>query len=175
MLDEVGKRVSAKGGSASGGDIAVAAIKYSMLKQQVGQNIIFDINSSVSLEGDSGPYLQYAHVRCTSVLSKSPKSRSAYDGKNDVQLTKQGRTVLLLLQQFPEASRVAVERLQPHIIATYLNTLAQAFNTFYTAHRIIGAKEGAETESFRLALTQATAHVLQRGLHLLGIKTVEKM
>lgn len=149
--------------------IVIGAIKYSVLKVNTGQNASFDIDTSVSLDGNSSPYLQYTYARTQSVLGKSEESLGMT--VNSEEFTPEERLVLRTLMYFPEIVRESAEELQPSVIANYLYDLAQKYNLFYQKNKIIGS----EQEQFRLSITHSVATVLQKGLFLLGIKTVDKM
>ncbi|MBI2109081.1 MAG: arginine--tRNA ligase [Parcubacteria group bacterium] len=149
--------------------VAVGAVKYSVLRSSAGSDIIFDIEKSISFEGDSGPYLQYTHARANSVIENAQREKI----KPSVKKIPQKITdVEKLLDRFPEIVVRAYEEHEPHYIATYLIQLAGAFNAFYAKERIVDAGEEAP---YRLALTKATATVLKNGLWLLGIEAPEKM
>ncbi len=145
--------------------VAVAAIKYSILKQARGKNIIFDPEKSLSFEGDSGPYLQYAHTRALSVLKKAENKRKAEDPMHDVPEFER------LLPRFPDVVFRAAKESEPHYVTTYLTQLAGAFNSWYAADKIIGSAH----ESYKLALVQAFAQTMKNGLWLLGITAPERM
>jgi len=144
----------------------LGAVKYAFLKQRLGPDIIYDPEESVSLEGNSGPYLQYAHARARSILAKagSQPARSA-----DLQPGE--RSLARKISEYPEAIQKAVAELMPHHVCTYLYELAQAFNRFYEHNRVIGD----EREAQRLQLVQLYADVLKDGLELLGIAAPDKM
>jgi arginyl-tRNA synthetase len=148
---------------------AVAAIKYSMLRVNATSDIAFDLEASVSFEGDSGPYLQYTYARARSVLRKasSPISpRSPLSPR--VPLVSEERILMRSISQFPDVVAEAAQNFLPNTICTYLFHLAQEFNLFYAKHPIIG-------NTMRLALTAATSQVIKNGLYLLGIETMEQM
>lgn len=148
--------------------VAVGAIKYSILRQASGKDIIFDFDQSLSFEGDSGPYLQYTHARTLSLLAK------AGNKKIDA-LTKHTETNLLhkYILRFPEVIlRASAERYEPHYIATYLIELAREFNGYYGNTVVL---DGSTDESYKLALVRATSQTLKKGLELLGIPTPERM
>lgn len=175
-------RISASDKDGVAEQITIGAVKYSVLKSGTGQNVAFDINTSVSLDGNSGPYIQYTFARTQSVLRKakisnfSSKGGSALGGQSHIsnfKLTYEEREVLRLLNQFPEQVGEAAERFAPNILCTYLFELAQAFNLFYQKLPILKAPD-SERE-LRLILTAATGKVLQEGLKLLGIQSPEKM
>ncbi len=149
--------------------VAIGAIKYSMLKQSPGKDISFDFETSLSFEGDSGPYLQYAYARSMSVLEKA--GNKEIELKNITTLTSEEKNLLRWIYRFPEMVEVAGNNLSPNLICSYLIELSSRFNLFYANCKIVGT----DSEMFRLSLTKAMAQVLSNGLWLLGIETVEKM
>lgn len=153
--------------------VGVGAIKYSILKQNIGANIIYDFDKSISFEGDSGPYLQYTYARARSVLAKAGKiDLPSLTRLNQVRLDgTRIETLERLLYRFPEVVARAAAEFEPHYVATYLIELASAFNNFYAHNQIIGSAE----EKHHLALTGAVSIVLKNGLWLLGIQAPEKM
>ena len=165
VLDTVAE-VSEKQTGKSSEQTTLGAIKYAFLKQRIGQDIIYDPAESVSLEGNSGPYLQYAHARARSILSKS-KAESATIG----QLEAGERSLVRKISEYPEVVEKATTELLPHYICTYLYELAQAFNSFYEHNRVLGN----DREGTRLALVRHYADTLKAGLELLGIAAPEKM
>jgi len=146
--------------------LAIAAVKYSFLKVGTTQQIAFDINESINLHGDSGPYLLYTYARCQSVLRKAGKPTKEIP--EEVTLTAEEVSLARLLLYFPEIVAEAADYYAPNILCTYLFTLAQALNLFYQNCPILD-------NPYRLKLTEATAQVLKKGLYLLGIQTVERM
>ncbi len=153
--------------------VGVAAVKYALLKNNVGGDIKFDFDESVSFEGNSGPYLQYTYVRCQSVLEKTGLPDFNTLSSSDVLLNDDELSVLRLAYQFPEIVIKAAVNKCPNYVATYLFDLTQTFNFFYQKNPILKA-EGNKKE-LRLLLTTITAQIIKEGLHLLGIKTVQKM
>ena len=156
--------------------IAVGAVKYSFLKVGREQDIAYDINESISLEGNSGPYLQYAYARTQSVLAKSKRVKER-EGKS---LNSEELSILRTLVHFPEVIESATINYAPNLICNYLFDLAQKFNNFYSHHRILDdqserVKELKSKNIFRLFLTTATGQVLKSGLNLLGIQAPERM
>ncbi|MBL8160137.1 arginine--tRNA ligase [Candidatus Saccharibacteria bacterium] len=149
-------------------DVILGAIKYSLLKQRIGGDIIYDPQESVSLEGNSGPYLQYAHARACSILSKHDGELPAVSA---LTLDEEERILALKLTEYAEVLDRAIVELLPHLICTYLYELTQAFNRFYEKSRVIGDPRQAE----RLALVTVYADTLRRGLQLLGITAPERL
>ncbi len=172
LIEEAKKRITGKMRDTEVSDkekiaeeIAIGAIKYSILKHTIGSDIIFDFDASLSFEGDSGPYLQYTHARALSVLAKA-KENGISPSFSDTPL-KTGE-VERLLYQFPEVVSRADDLRAPQLVTTYLTELAQTFNNFY-------AHEHIADSPYRLALAEATATVLKNGLWILGIKAPERM
>lgn len=149
--------------------VAFAAIKYSILKQSPGKDIIFDVDKSISFEGDSGPYLQYTYVRAKSVLrTAEEKGIKKTTNAENIKIT----ALEKILFQFPEIIEDAREKYAPNYICACLIALAHAFNSYYEKFKIIGDDTGS---SYRVSLTEAVAITLKNGLHLLGISAPEKM
>ncbi len=155
--------------------IAQGAVKYAFLKQGIGKNIAFDFDSSLSFEGNSGPYLQYTYARTQSVLGKA-KSQPVYSKTliNDLSLEEEEEVVLRSLLHFPEIVQTASESFAPSVICTYLYDLSQKFNSFYNKHSIL-TNDSEEVVNFRLALTFAVGQVIKNGLYILGIKAPMRM
>ena len=152
------------------GIVAVGAIKYSILRQAIGGDIIFDFEKSISFEGDSGPYLQYSFVRAKSVLQKAKD----VGVKPSVEVRPQQTAVIeRLLYRFPGIVERAGTELEPHYIATYLIELAGAFNSWYAKEQIVASED--LTSPYKVALTEAFATTMQNGLWLLGIAVPTKM
>jgi arginyl-tRNA synthetase len=154
--------------------VAVSAIKYSVLRQTPGGNIIFDKSKAISFEGDSGPYLQYTAVRANSVLEKAENSGTKREAKipNFETMQKEIYKIEHLLYRFPEVVARAGDEKSPHHIVTYLTELASAFNGFYANNKIIDA---GEESGYRLGITKAVHNILWNGLYLLGIRVPERM
>lgn len=176
LFDEVKRRVLTAYkdvDETSAETIAMGAVKYSMIKIDAHQDISFDIDQSISLEGNSGPYIQYAYARARSILRKSGED-TKLSNYNGAKLTNEERVLLRTLYTFPEVVYEAGKGMSPNLIANYLFDLAQKFNLFYQKVPILGTDD-SEMRNQRLTLTDATSKILQKGLYLLGIKTLEKM
>jgi len=174
---------------------ALAAVKYAFLKQRMAGDIIYDPEESVSLEGNSGPYLQYAHARARSIMRKaepessesavavSERSHAAlasgladsWDQHSDTatadSLQPDEKLLARKISEYAETVDKAVVELMPHHVCTYLYELAQTFNRFYENNRVIGDPRQAQ----RLALVGQYAETLKTGLQLLGIAAPEQM
>lgn len=148
-------------------DITLGAVKYAFLKQRLGGDIAFDIEESVSLQGNSGPYLQYAYARSQSILAKA----TAPTELTETEFTDGERSLVRKLGEYAEVVEQATRELMPHHICTYLYELAQVFNRFYENSRIIGD----ERQATRLTLLSLYASTLHEGLTLLSIPTPTKI
>lgn len=172
LIDEISRQIEPKLDPATTQKIALAAIKYSLLKSGIERDVEFDIGKSLSLEGDSGPYLLYTYVRTHSLLEKA--NFQITNNKYQIaDLNNEELNLLRKLYQYPEVVENAGKNYSPHIVANYLYNLAKDFNLFYQKHQILKAKEDIKT--FRLLITRATGQIIKNGLYLLGIETVEKM
>lgn len=151
-------------------DIAVGAIKYAILRSGSGKDIVFDFKTSISFEGDSGPYLQYAHARAYSVLQKAEQVGVVHDTTH---APSSPYALEKLLYQFPEIVKRSTAEREPHYVASYLIEVASTFNAFYANERI--ADSADEYAPYKVALTDAVRLTLKNGLRILGIKAPEVM
>lgn len=152
------------------GIIGIGALKYNDLSQNRQTNIVFNWNKMLSLEGNSGPYLQYSYVRLRSILRKASGLI-----KFQPQFLKEKEEVEILkdLIKFPEVVKEAGEKFQINLLANYLYNLAGLVNAFYEKFPVLKAEK--DIKLARLALIKATTIVLKNGLNLLGIEVLEKM
>lgn len=146
----------------------LGAVKYAFLKQRIGGDIIYNPLESVSLEGNSGPYLQYAHARAWGIMRKSSVTPPAL---SSITLQPSERPLVQKLGEYSEVVERAQRELLPHHICTYLYELAQEFNRFYEKNKVVGD----EREPERVALVKHYATTLKSGLEVLGIVAPEKM
>jgi len=148
--------------------ISIAAIKYSMLKQNPNKNIIFMKEESMNFEGNTGPYLLYSYARANSILKKIKKEVKNFEVRNlegsEIKLVKK-------ISEFPEIVLNAYESLNPSMIANYSYQLCQIFNEFYHACPVINS----EREDFRINLVKSFRQILKNALELLGIEPIEEM
>lgn len=146
--------------------VAIGAIKYMILRQAIGNDIIFDIEKSVSTEGDSGVYLQYAYARTNSLLEKAKIKIDPSAPRENI------HEVEKLLYRFPEVVERAAQEYAPHHIVTYLTQLAGSFNNFYANEQVIS---DSPESAYRLAIVKAFNIVMKNGLTILGIEAPERM
>jgi len=167
LIEDVIKKANEKNAdSLIAEQVALGAIKYMILRQSPGSDIIFDSVKSLSLDGDSGPYLQYALVRAKSVLQKTTDDKkSAEDSPSEPYLIER------LILHFPEIASRAARGLSPNLLTNYLTELAGEWNSFYAKERIVGG----EYEEHKLMVARAFINTMTNGLSLLGIPAPEKM
>lgn len=150
--------------------VAVGAIKYAILRSGTGKDILFDLEKSISFEGDSGPYLQYTHARLCSVIAKA-KALGVREVTSSVPETPYA--LERMLYRFPEVLAKAATLCEPHHVVTYLVELASEFNAFYAHERIADASD--TYASYKLAMAHAVQLTLKNGLQVLGIAAPEAM
>lgn len=148
--------------------VALGAVKYAFLKHRIGANIIYDPAEAVSLEGNSGPYLQYSHARAISIIEKSAKQPGAFGSEA---FDAAERSLARKITEYSEVITKATAELMPHHICTYLYELAQEFNRFYEQSRIVDDPR----EAIRLTLISKYAEVLESGLKILSIEAPGKI
>lgn len=151
--------------------IALAALKYFILKVDPKKNMTFSPEESIDFNGNTGPFIQYAHARVRSVL-RSAGRIPAFEQMPDPET--QEILLIKLIAAFPQVVQEAGKELSPAMIANYLYDLAREYNRFYHDFPIL--KADSETErAFRLLLSDECAKVILRGLALLGIEAPERM
>ncbi|WP_066685243.1 arginine--tRNA ligase [Christensenella intestinihominis] len=152
-------------------DIGIGAVIFSTLSQSRIKDITFSFDRVLNYDGETGPYVQYTHTRCASVLARHQDTGA--DADLSVLENDDAFAVLKLLAAFPQTIVAASEKNEPFYVTRYLLDLAQAFNKYYYEYRIID--DNAAQTNARVALTRAVKDTLKTGLKLLGIKAPNKM
>ncbi len=150
--------------------IAFGAIKYGYLHYEPQTRIYFDVDETISLQGNTGPYIQYAHARINSIIQKTPVtpvSPKGLDKPEEIMLMRQ-------LNKYTETVVNAGREFKPNLLCTYLFELASSVNTFYAAVPV-NQEEDSNLKAQRVGLLSAAANVLAHGLNLLGIEAPEEM
>lgn len=175
VFEEAIKRVRAKytKDEAIAKTVGVGATIYSILKVEPNRQVVFKWDEVLKLEGNTGPYVQYAHTRCCGILEKAREKgyKIDLDFSVDKMLTIEKLLVRKLLQ-FPEVVAHAAVDLRPHYICNYAHELASIFNNFYQQCPVLKAERERQ---LRLAIVAATKVVLANSLNLMGIEPLEKM
>ncbi|QRZ33321.1 arginine--tRNA ligase [Lactococcus cremoris] len=151
--------------------VGVGAVKFYDLKTDRNNGYDFDLDEMVSFEGETGPYVQYAHARIQSILRKANRKVNI-DNISLVVSDAEAWEIVKALKEFPNIVKRAADNYEPSIIAKYAISLAQAFNKYYAHVRIL--EDDAQLDG-RLALISATSIVLKEALRLLGVAAPENM
>lgn len=156
---------------AIGQSVGIAAIKYADLSGEVSRDYVFDLDRMISFEGDTGPYLQYAHARIAGILAKA----GAIDARASIAIAApEEKALALALLRYGRAIESAAAGLAPSRLAAYIYELANVFNGFYQACPVLKADDPA-TRNSRLRLCALTARVLRDALATLGIQAPPRM
>lgn len=151
--------------------IALATVKFEMLSTNRYKDITFDINEAVSIEDDTGPYIQYALTRAYSILDAADEQPEFVDLDFSL-LNETDLELLYQLDRYPVVLKTCEERYDASPLARYLLDLARTFNSFYHKNRVLDSETAAQE---RLVLTDAARQVFENGLSLLGIETLKQM
>ncbi len=165
LFDQFAAAIRERGGEPTD-EIVSGALRYQFLKVKIGGDVVFDVNDAVSLTGNTGSYLQYAHARARRILEKAQGATVL-----PVEVYDEDRLLVRKLGEYREIIELAMQTLEPHHICTYLFELAQEFNRYYEKNKVIGS----EREAHRLGLVTTYADTLRAGLMILGIAAPDKM
>lgn len=165
LFDQVRQAIQERGGEPTNSVVA-GVLRYQFLKVKIGSDVVFDIYEAVSITGNSGPYLQYAHARACSILSKASHEPIIPETFNESE-----RSLVRKMSEYNDIYNRAIQELAPHHLCNYLYELSQEFNRFYEKNRVLGD----EHEANRLYLVSQYAALLSQGLAVLGIVAPEKM
>jgi arginyl-tRNA synthetase len=152
--------------------VGIGAVKYNDLSKDRQTLVTFTWDKALSLNGNSGPYLQYAYARIQSILRKARTEGGAEPGAVGAVETSE-RVLLTKLYDFGAAVEAVASTTRPHLLCDYLYDLAGAFSTFYSEHQVLKAEPAVRAS--RLALCELTARALKDGLGILGIETLDRM
>lgn len=152
-------------------DVGIGAVIYSTLSQSRIKDITFSFDRVLNFDGETGPYVQYTHARCASLLGRWQKNDAGMD--SSVLENEEAVAVLKLLEGFPKTLQAASNKQEPFYVTRHITELAQAFNRYYYEYRIID--DHIEQTNARIALARVVKNTIKRGLSLLGIKAPNKM
>jgi arginyl-tRNA synthetase len=171
VFDEAAKRVKSHTKDDNiAKTVGKAAVIYAILRIDPDKQVTFNWDEVLNLEGNTAPYLQYAHTRCSGILRKSKIWKPVYTKK---EFEDHEKKLIGFLSNFPQIVEQASNDLRPSYICNYVYELATAFNEFYEKCPVIKAEK--ELKDFRLTLVKATEIVLKNALNLIEIEAVEKM
>ena len=173
IAEKVGEmRVEEKDKEQLVNDIAVGAIKFSILKIAPGKDIAFDFDKSISFEGDSGPYLQYTHARLSALLDKAHEVGISFD--HGYVVSNPEKELEKVIIGYKEVLEKTYHDLGPHHIVQHLLSLTRAFNGMYARVQIVDEND-KDTSMYYVMLATATRNILAHGLNVLGIKAPKRM
>ncbi len=152
--------------------IGMGAIKFYILSYDPMKDFVFNPKESISFDGETGPYVQYAHARAASILKKY-SHKVAEEINFSYLSTDEEKKILRLLEEFPAVIEKSAEEYRPSMVTRHLLDLSQAFNEYYHRHKII--QEDKELEKARVLLVYSVKQVLEIGLKLLGIDAPDVM
>ncbi|MFA5049960.1 MAG: arginine--tRNA ligase [Candidatus Micrarchaeia archaeon] len=148
--------------------IALAAMKFAMIKIENNKTLVFDWENALNLEGETGPYIQYAYVRTKSILEKENR----FDLKK-CELDENEKRIIRKMCEFEEIVQKCSEDLSVYNLCEYLLDMANSFNKFYTTSPVLTAEN--EKKDLRLAIVSCSSQILKNGLELIGIECLDKM
>lgn len=157
--------------------IGMGALKYFLLKVEPKKRLLFDPKESIDFQGHTGPFIQYTHARIRSVLTKGQYTQPVNQAKEEVRPDSLSSSEVELLHQlsnFPSVIESAANDYSPALIANYVYEIAKLYNKFYHEESILKV-EDAVVKQFRLALSDATARLINKSMSLLGIQVPERM
>ena len=161
--------------AAIGRAVGIAAVKYADLGSDVTRDYVFDLDRMVSFEGDTGPYLQYAHARIAGILGKALDAAAHAPPRPVITVAEPAeRQLALALLRYPQVVRDVAQHLDPSRLCAYLHGLATTYNGFYQQCPVLKCEDPALRAS-RLRLCAISKHVMKDGLGLLGITAPERM
>lgn len=166
LFDQFKDAINERGGEPTD-EIIAGALRYQFLKVKIGSDVVFDVNEAVSLIGNTGSYLQYAHARARRILEKAHHHTT----KAPTEVYEEDRLLVRKLGEYHEIIELATQLLEPHHICNFLFELAQEFNRYYEKNQVLGS----DHEEHRLGLVSMYADTLRAGLMILGIAAPEKM
>jgi len=164
LFDQFAAAITERGGEPTD-EIIAGALRYQFLKAKIGSDVVFDVNEAVSLTGNTGSYLQYAHARARRILEKLDSVQLPTEVRDE------DRMLVRKMSEYHEIVGLATRTLEPHHICNYLFELAQEFNRYYEKNQVLGD----ESEAHRAGLVALYADTLRAGLMILGITAPEKM
>jgi arginyl-tRNA synthetase len=154
--------------------VGIGAVRYDIVSKQPTKGITFEWERALDFEAQSAPYVQYVHARCCGIVDEA--TDSGIEASTDVSLldTPEERALIRTIAEFPAVVEAAAEDLEPHVVATYVRSFAETFNTFYRECSVLNADD-PDVAAARLGLVEAARHTVANALSVLGIEAPESM
>jgi arginyl-tRNA synthetase len=154
--------------------VGIGAVRYDIVAKQPTKGITFEWDRALDFEAQSAPYVQYVHARCCGIEGEA--AAAGIEPATDVALldTAAERDLIAAIARFPAMIEEAAEGLEPHVVATYVRSFAETFNTFYRECSVLNADDDAVAAA-RLGLVEASRHTVANALDALGIEAPESM
>ena len=152
--------------------IGLGALKFFLLRVDPKKRMVFNPDESIDFHGFTGPFVQYAHARIKSILRK--ESIGEYSESKKTALLPLEKELLISLEKYSSLLQQACTEMNPSLVANYVFSIAKIFNSFYSEHSI-GRAESEYKKQLRLRICVMTAHIIQSGMGLLGIRVPERM
>jgi arginyl-tRNA synthetase len=152
--------------------IGLGALKYFILKVDPKKRMLFNPEESINFQGNTGPFLQYAHARICSILRKAGEINSTVS--STVEMNEAELELVKFISDYTSVIKEAGAHYSPALLANYLYELVKSFNHFYQTNPIL-KEENATKRDFKLVICKATGNVLESGLRLLGVDAPERM
>jgi len=154
--------------------LGLGALKYYLLRVDPKKRMLFNPEESIQLNGDTGPYIQYAYARSRAIIRKAEQLKFDYTQSDYTTLQVAETSLIVALNKFPVAIKDAAEQYSPALMAQYAIDLAREFNRFYTEVPIMSEENNA-AKAFRISLTDVTGKTIKKVMKLLGIEVPERM
>jgi arginyl-tRNA synthetase len=151
--------------------IAIASLKYLILKNSIGTDIIYEPDVILDLNGNTGPYLLYTYARCNSVLKNAGIFN--YEPSESIQINSLEKEILVKAAMFNDIVQKAAREYSPSTLANFIYDYAKTFNHFYNECKIL--EDTQSIRNFRLFLTLTSSKILEKGLNLLGIEVLDNL
>ena len=152
--------------------VGIGSVRYNLLKKSPEKEIVFKWDEALNLEGESSPYIQYAHARCYSILKKADNTELSNIPRK-INIQDQEKELIKTLSKYPRIIKEASNEKRPHLIAHYANELVNVFNEFYRDCQVL--IDDQNIKKWRLSLVKSTKIVLKDTLNIMGIEAPQKM
>jgi arginyl-tRNA synthetase len=155
--------------------VGIGAVRYDIVAKQPGKAITFEWERALDFEAQSAPYVQYVHARACGILERVDADPTPDAVDSELLSTPEERDLIETIARLPAVVERAAGDLEPHVVATYTRTFAEAFNAFYRECPVLADDVDPEVREARLALVAAARRTIANALYLLGVEAPESM